>query len=263
MKPIWKGAIAFGLVNIPIRLYSGTETNELKTHLLWKKDMSRIRYQRVAESTGKEVPFDQIVKGYEVEDGQYVVLTDEELKEAAPEKSSTIDIQEFVNENEISSLYFEKPYYLEPDKGAAKAYALLREALEKSGKVGVAQFVLRNRESLCVLKPLDGGLVLNAMRFQSELRPMSELSLPSKEKLVPSEINLATQLIDGMTGTFDPAKYHDSYTEEVKKMVEAKAKGQKRAAPVAKPAKSNVIDLVAALQESLGTVKKGKKRTAA
>jgi DNA end-binding protein Ku len=135
--------------------------------------------------------------------------------------------------------------------------------LEKSGKVGVAQFVLRNRESLCVLKPLDGGLVLNAMRFQSELRPMSELSLPSKEKLVPSEINLATQLIDGMTGTFDPAKYHDSYTEEVKKMVEAKAKGQKRAAPVAKPAKSNVIDLVAALQESLGTVKKGKKRTAA
>jgi DNA end-binding protein Ku len=152
---------------------------------------------------------------------------------------------------------------LEPDKGAAKAYALLREALEKSGKVGVAQFVLRNRESLCVLKPLDGGLVLNAMRFQSELRPMSELSLPSKEKLVPSEINLATQLVDGMTGTFNPAKYHDSYTEEVKKMVEAKAKGQKRAAPVAKPAKSNVIDLVAALQESLGTVKKGKKRTAA
>ena len=152
---------------------------------------------------------------------------------------------------------------MEPDKGAAKAYALLREALEKSGKVGVAQFVLRNRESLCVLKPLDGGLVLNAMRFQSELRPMSELSLPSKEKLVPSEINLATQLVEGMTGTFDPAKYHDSYTEEVKKMVEAKAKGQKRAAPVAKPAKSNVIDLVAALQESLGTVKKGKKRTAA
>src|SRR5215469_4572087 len=190
MKSIWKGAISFGLVNIPIRLYSATERESVSFNMLHKTDLSRIHFKRVSDSTGKEVPYDEIVKGYEVEDGQYVVLTDEELKEAAPEKSSTIDIQEFVDENEISSLYFEKPYYLEPDKGAAKAYALLREALEKSGKVGVAQFVLRNRESLCVLKPLDGGLVLNAMRFQSELRPMSELSLPSKEKLVPSEINL-------------------------------------------------------------------------
>src|ERR1700730_13992402 len=186
MKPIWKGAIAFGLVNIPIRLYSGTETNELKTHLLWKKDHSRIRYQRIAESTGKEVPFDQIVKGYEVEDGQYVILTDEELKEAAPEKSSTIDIQEFVNEDEISSLYFEKPYYLEPDKGAAKAYALLREALARSGKVGVAQFVLRNRESLCVLKAQGNALTLNPLRFASEIRSADELRLPVNEKLVPA-----------------------------------------------------------------------------
>ena len=174
-----------------------------------------------------------------------------------------VDEEDSEDESEISNLYFEKPYYLEPDKGAAKAYALLREALAKSGKVGVAQFVLRNRESLCVLKPHGHGLVLNALRFADEIRSMDELSLPNKEKLSASEVSLATKLIEGMTGNFDPAKYKDTYTEEVKKLIEAKAKGQKRQAAPPKPAKSNVIDLVAALQESLGTVKKGKKRTAA
>jgi DNA end-binding protein Ku len=136
MKSIWKGSIAFGLVNIPVRLYSATESQSLASHMLHKKDLSRIRFQRVAESTGKEVPAEEIVKGYEVEKNQYVILADEELREVAPEKSTGIDIQEFVNEAEISSLYFEKPYYLEPDKGAGKAFALLREALMKTGKVG-------------------------------------------------------------------------------------------------------------------------------
>jgi DNA end-binding protein Ku len=263
MKSIWKGSVAFGLVNIPVRLYSATESQTLASNMLFKKDLSRIRFQRVAESTGKEVAADQIVKGYEVEDGQYVILSDEELREAAPERSIGIEIQEFVNESEISSLYFEKPYYLEPDKGAGKAYALLREALAKSGKVGIAQFVLRNRDSLCALKALDGVLVLNALRFQSEIRSLDELSLPITEKLSPSEVSLALKLIEGMTGKFDPSKYRDTYTEEVQKLIDAKAKGQKRQAAPQKPAKSNVIDLVAALQESLGTVKKGRKRTAA
>ena len=161
------------------------------------------------------------------------------------------------------SLYFEKPYYLEPDKGAGKAYALLREALAKSGKVGIAQFVMRNRESLCVLKPMGPGLVLNALRFASEIRSMEELSFPSNEKTLRSEVSLANKLIEGMAGKFDPVKYKDTYTEEVQKLIEAKAKGQKHQAPAPKAAKSNVIDLVAALQESLGSVKKGKKRTAA
>jgi len=263
MKSIWKGSIAFGLVNIPIRLYSATETVGIASHMLYKKDLSRIRFQRVAESTGKEVSAEEIVRGYEVEKGQYVILSDEELDEVAPAKSGGIEIQEFVSESEISSLYFEKPYYLEPDKGAGKAYALLREALAKSGKVGIAQFVLRNRESLCVLKPQGDGLVLNALRFAAEIRSMDELSLPSKEKLSASEVSLATKLIEGMAGKFDPATYKDTYTEEVQKLIEAKAKGQKRRAPPPKPAKSNVIDLVAALQESLGSVKKTKKRTAA
>ncbi|MEA3145765.1 MAG: end-binding protein Ku [Verrucomicrobiota bacterium] len=263
MKSIWKGAIAFGLVNIPVRLYSATESQSLASHLLYKKDNSRIRYQRVAESTGKEVPADEIVRGYEVEKDQYVILSDEELNEVAPEKSGVIEIQEFVDESEISTLYFEKPYYLEPDKGAGKAYSLLREALTKTGKVGVAQFVLRNRESLCVLKPQGPGLVLNALRFASEIRPMEELSLPLQEKTSPNEVSLATKLIEGMADKFDPAKYQDTYSQEVQKLIEAKAKGQKRRPAPPKAAKSNVIDLVAALQESLGTVKKGKKRTAA
>jgi DNA end-binding protein Ku len=263
MKSIWKGSIAFGLVNIPVRLYSATESQSLASHMLYKKDLSRIRFQRVAESTGKEVPADEIVKGYEVEKNQYVVLSDNELRNVAPEKSTGIEIQEFVGEAEISSLYFEKPYYLEPDKGAGKAFALLREALMKTGKIGVTQFVLRNRDSLCVLKPRGQGLVLNALRFADEIRPMDELSLPSNEKLSPSEIALATKLIEGMADSFNPAKYKDTYTGEVQKLIEAKAKGQKREAPAPKAAKSNVIDLVAALQESLGSVKKGKKRFAA
>jgi DNA end-binding protein Ku len=264
MRPVWKGSIAFGLVNIPVKLYSATESQSVASHLLHKKDLSRIRFQRVAESTGKEVSAEEIVRGYEVDKDQYVVISDEELAEVAPEKSASIEIQEFVVESEISSLYFEKPYYLEPDRGAGKAYSLLREALAKSGKVGIAQFVLRNRESLCALKPQGQGLVLNALRFAAEIRSMEELSLPTKEKLSPSEISLATKLIEGMTGNFDASKYKDTYSEEVQKLIEAKAKGQKRQAAPPKPAKSNVIDLVAALQESLGkTVKKGRKRTAA
>jgi DNA end-binding protein Ku len=263
MRPVWKGSIAFGLVNIPVKLYSATDTHSLASHMLYKKDLSRIRFQRVAESTGKEVSAEEIVRGYEVDKDQYVIISDDELAEVAPEKSASIEIQEFVVESEISSLYFEKPYYLEPDKGAGKAYALLREALTKSGKVGVAQFVLRNRESLCVLKPQDQGLVLNALRFAAEIRPMEELSLPTREKLSAGEVSLATKLIEGMTGNFDPSKYKDTYSEEVQKLIEAKAKGEKRQAAPPKPAKSNVIDLVAALQESLGTVKKGRKRTAA
>jgi DNA end-binding protein Ku len=256
MKSIWKGAISFGLVNIPVRLYSAVERESVAFHMLSKKDHSRIRFQRVSEASGKEVPYEEIVKGYELDDGGFIVVSDEELAEAAPEKSSAIDIQEFVDEAEISSLYFDKPYYLEPDKTAAKAYALLRDAMAKSRKVGISQFVLRNREHLCALKAMDEVLVLNALRFASEIRPASELSLPKKEKASQNELSLALQLIEGLTDKFDPKKYKDTYAEEVRKLIEAKAKGQKIKAP-AKPAPSTkVIDLTAALKESLKTPKK-------
>jgi DNA end-binding protein Ku len=262
MRAIWKGSIAFGLVHIPVNLYPATETQGISSNLLHKKDHSRIRYQRISEATGKEVPAEEIIRGYEVERNNFVVISDDELQEAAPEKSAAIEIQEFVNESQIPTLYFEKPYYLEPDKGAGKAYALLREALARSGKVGVAQFVLRNRENLCVLKAQDNGLTLNTLRFASEIRLMDELRLPVNEKLAPNEVNLAMKLIEGMTAYFDPAKYHDTYTEDVKKLIDAKAKGQKRHAPLPKPVRSNVIDIVAALQESLAQ-KKPRKRGAA
>src|ERR1700726_1831877 len=186
MRAIWKGSIAFGLVHIPVNLYPATESQSIGSNLLHKKDHSRIRYQRVSEATGQEVPAEEIVRAFEVERDNFVVISDDELKEAAPEKSAAIEIQEFVNESQIPTLYFEKPYYLEPDKGAGNAYALLREALARSGKVGVAQFVLRNRESLCVLKPQGEGLVLNALRFAADIRSMEELSLSSQEKISPN-----------------------------------------------------------------------------
>src|SRR6201987_1589102 len=195
MKSIWKGAISFGLVNIPIRLYSATERESVSFNMLHKTDLSRIHFKRVSESTGKEVPYDEIVKGYELEDGNYVVVSEEELKEASPEKSSTIDIHEFVSEDEIASYYFDTPYYLEPEKSAGKPYLLLRDALSKSKKVGISQFVLRNREHLCALKAMDEVLVLNALRFASEIRETSELSVPKNEKITQSEINLALKLI--------------------------------------------------------------------
>src|ERR1700744_6430343 len=186
MRAIWKGSIAFGLVHIPVNLYPATESQSISSNLLHKKDHSRIRYQRISEATGKEVSAEEIVRGFEVERDNFVVISDNELKEASPEKSVAIEIQEFVKEAQIPTLYFEKPYYLEPDKGAGKAYALLREALAKSGKVGVAQFVLRNRESLCVLKAQGNALTLNTLRFASEIRSADGLRLPD-EKLVPNE----------------------------------------------------------------------------
>ena len=262
MRSIWKGAISFGLVNIPVKLYSATDGEKLSFQMLYRKDLSRIRFKRVAESTDEEVPADQIVKGYELEDGKVVTLTDEELRDVSPEKSTGIDIQAFVSEHEIDSLYFDKPYYLEPDKGAAKAYTLLRDALTKSGKVGIAQFVLRNREHLCALKPYKDILVLNLLRFAEEIRDHSELVIPKDQKISANEVTLATRLIEGLTTAFDPSQWRDTYAQEVRKMIEAKAKGQKAKVPVRAPAAGKVVDLVAALQESLGSVKKGKKRAA-
>jgi DNA end-binding protein Ku len=262
MRSIWKGAISFGLVNIPVKLYSAVENEKLSFQMLYRKDLSRIRFKRVAESTGEEVAADQIVKGYELEDGKVVTLTDEELRDVSPEKSTGVDIQAFVSELEIDSLYFDRPYYLEPDKGAGKAYTLLRDALTKSGKVGIAQFVLRNREHLCALKPYKDILVLNLLRFAEEIRDHSELTIPKDQKISANEVTLATRLIEGLTTTFDPSQYRDTYTEEVRKMIESKAKGQKAKVPVRAPTAGKVVDLVAALQESLGSVKKGKKRAA-
>ncbi len=252
MRAIWTGAISFGLINIPIRLYSATATEEkIQFDMLHKKDLSPIRFARVCRSDGHEIPYDQIVKGYEYQKGDYIVLTDEDFKAAAPRKTKSIDILDFVKENEIDPIFYEKPYFLEPDKGAAKAYALLREALKKSKKVGVASFVLRNKEHLAVVKPYGKAIVLNQLRFNEELRNPEGLDLPESSQARTKEIDMALALIEQLSEPFNPEDYKDTYKQEIKKVIEAKAKGKKIKAKEKEPEPTDVVDLVAMLKASL------------
>ena len=194
MRPLWKGTIGFGLVTIPVKLYSAVQESELDLDMLDRKDQARIRFQRINEETGKEVPYERIVKAFDL-DGKYVLLDDKDFKAAAAEQTEVIAIKDFVKEEEVEGKYYEKPYYLAPDRGGARAYALLREALKKSGKVGVASFVMRTKEHPAVLQPDGAVLILNQMRFAQELRDVDELDLPKVEKVSPDEMKLAMQLI--------------------------------------------------------------------
>lgn len=191
MRAIWRGSLSFGLINIPVRLYSATQEHALTFDLLHKKDLSPIRYARICKADGKEIPYEDIVKGYEYQKGDYVVLVDEDFKRANVKKTKSIEMIEFTQESEVNPLYYEKPYYLEPDKGADKAYALLREALVKSKKVGIAKFVLHNREHLALIKPYGKLLILNQLRYADEIRQYHELHLPSKEVASSREIGMA------------------------------------------------------------------------
>ena len=226
MRPIWKGTIGFGLVSIPVRLFSATQQSELDLDMLDGKDKARIKFQRINEDTGKEVPYERIVRAFDLE-GRYIVLDDQDLKSAAIEKSEVITIHDFVKEAEVEGKYFEKPYYLEPDKGGARAYALLREALQKSGKVGIASFVMRTKEHPAMLQPDGPVLILNQLRYAEEVRPIDDLKLPKVEKASPAELKLAMQLIDQGAGTFDIKRYKDEYTAALMKMIKAKAKSGK------------------------------------
>ena len=253
MRAMWSGSISFGLVNIPVKLFSGSESNTLDLDMLRKSDLCPIKYLRVCKTDNKEVPYEEVVKGFEYTDGEYIVLTDKDFENASLEKTHLID---FVDEKEIDTRYFEKPYYLEPDKTGPKAYALLREALKRSGKVGIASYVLRNRGSLGVVKPLDDLLVLNEIRFQGEIRSASELKLPKGEGLREQEVELALSLIDQLTTKFDPAKYKDEYLEDLKKVIEQKAQGKRPKPQEKAPQPSKVIDMMALLKESLKQKKK-------
>lgn len=251
MRALWSGSISFGLVNIPVKLFSGSQSNTLDLDLLRKSDLCSIKYLKVCKDDNKEVPPAEIVKGYEYTNGEYVVLTDQDFENANVEKTHLIDILDFVDEREIDSRYFEKPYYLEPDKAGAKAYSLLREALKKSGKVGIASYVLRNRGAIGVIKPFDQLLVLNAIRYQEEIRGYDELNLPTSEKLRDQEIELALTLIQQLTAKFDPSKYRDTYKDDLQKIIEEKAQGIKAKPQKKKAEPSNVIDMMALLKESL------------
>ncbi len=251
MRSIWTGALSFGLVNIPIRLYSATAGRGLELDMLHKKDLSPIRYARVCRADGKEIPYEDIVKGYEYQKGDYVILTDEDFKKANVEKTKAIEIESFVKSADIDPIYFEKPYYLEPDKGAEKAYALLRESLKKSKKIGIARFVLRNREHLAAIRPDGKVLVLEQMRFDDDIRPVDDLKLPDAKKAGNKEIEIALALIDQLTEHFDPKKYKDTYTAELKKVIDAKAKGKPIKAKGREPQATEVADIMAMLKKSL------------
>ncbi len=256
MRAIWTGAIGFGLVNIPVKMYSATQSSTLDLDMLDKKDHSNIKFQRVSEKTGKEVAWENIVRGYKY-NGEYVVLTDEDFKKASPEKSKIISIEQFVDEADIDTIYYETPYYLEPEKTGAKAYALLRDALEKSGKVGLGTYVMRTKEVIGLIKPMDDILVLNKIRFAEEIRDHKELKV-TEAKSKPNELKMALALIDQLAGPFEIDKYKDTYSDQLMSLIEAKAKGKKITAPTMKVVHSKSRDLMEQLKASLNTNTKRK-----
>jgi DNA end-binding protein Ku len=253
-RAIWKGAISFGLVNIPVGLYSATRPgNEIKLRMLRDSDRSPIKYKRVAETDEKEVPWENIVKGYEYEKGEFIVLTPEDFEKVNVASNQTVDIREFVELSEIDPMFFDQPYFLAPEKGGDKAYALLREALEKSGRVGIAKVVIKTREHLAAVKPLGKALVLELMHFADELADPNELNLPN---VVPGkkELAMAEQLVSTMGEKWRPEKWKDEYREALMKLIEEKAAApgkEVRAPKTAGRKPTNVVDLVAVLQESL------------
>jgi DNA end-binding protein Ku len=251
MRSIWSGSISFGLVNIPVKLGSAIEsTKELDFDMLSKKDMAPIRYARIDTETGKEVAWKDIVKGYQYAKGKYVVITDEDFAKASPEKSKTIDLIQFVKEEEIDPIYYDKPYYITPDKGASKSYQLLLKALEESGTVGLAEFMLRNRMHICVIKPYNGVLLINQLRYDEEVREVPEVT--KSEKITQKEVQLAVKLIDQLTEKFDPAAFKDTYVAELKKVIKAKAAGKNiRIADEPKKPTGTVKDLMEELKKSL------------
>ncbi len=256
MRPIWTGAIGFGLVNIPVKLYSATESSTLDLDMLDKKDHSNIRFMRVNEKTGKEVEWANIVKGFKLPNDEYVVLTDKDFESASPKKTKTIEITDFVKEDQIESVYFETPYYLEPEKGGARAYALLREALTKTGKVAVASFVMRNRESLAVLRATEKVIILNRIRFYEEIRKPEDLSLPAKAEVKAGELKMAISLINSLTGNFNISRYKDTYSADLMKIIKAKSKGKQVKTTKLKVVHSKSKDLMSQLKASLSKRKK-------
>ncbi len=249
MRAIWTGAIGFGLVNIPVKLYSASQQSELDLDMLDKKDHSRIKFHRVNEQSGKEIAWANIVKGYKYK-GDYIILSDKDFEHASPKKSKFIEITDFILEKDVDSIYFETPYFLAPEKSGIKAFSLLREALKKSGKAGMGSFVLRSKEYLCMLRPYKHVIVLNRLRFAEEIRDPSELTTP-KEKPKPAEMKMALSLIDQLTNPFDIKKFKDTYTADLLKLIKAKANGKSIKLPPLKVSHRKGEDLMSQLKASI------------
>jgi len=257
MRALWKGAITFGLVTIPVSLFPATRREELKFRLLRASDQSPVNYKRVAEADGKEVPWDQIVKGYEYEKGKFVILKEEDFARVDVEATQTVDILNFVSIDDVDPLLFYKPYYLEVTKGGDKAYVLLRDALVDAGKIAIAKVVIRTRQHLAAVKPQKSGLMLELMHFPKELIDVSEFNEPAEKTVAKAEMQMAKKLIDSMTTDWDPSQYDDEYHEALEKLIEEKVQHPDETAP-APPKKrqaTKVIDLVSVLQESLAQSK--------
>ena len=266
MRAIWKGSISFGLVNIPIALYPATRKEELKFRLLRATDHSPVNYKRVAQADGKEVPWEQIVKGYEYEKGKFVVLNEKDFQRVDLEATQTVDIQDFVDIEEIDPMYFYKPYYLEPQKGGDKAYVLLREALADGKKVGIAKVVIKTRQYLAGVKAMKHALVLELMHFAEELADAEKLNVPKTLQPGKREMDMAKALVESMSAKWDPAKYHDDYREALLEVIEEKVESGGKEIdekPKKAPAPTKVIDLVAVLQQSLAKSQGTKKKPAA
>ncbi len=254
MRPLWTGALTFGLVNIPVRLHSAVQAKErVSFRLLHKKDLSPIKYDRVCQKEGESVPWKDIVKGYEYAKGKFVVLTDDDFKAAAIESSKTIEIMDFVAVDEVDPRYFETPYYVAPQKGGEKAYALLREAIKRTNMVGIGKITMRsNSLHLAGVRAVGDAIVLEIMRFGDELVDADDFNFPSDAGVRPQELQMAEQLVGNLSSSFDPSKYVDDYHENLMKIIKAKMKGKKIA--VAEPEEresTQVVDLMARLQESL------------
>jgi len=259
-RPIWSGVISFGLVSIPVGLYTATKEHEVSFHQFQRGTGDRIRYQRVNERTGKEVEYGEIVKGAEVGDSRYVMIDSDELDAIAPDRSRSLDIHTFVDRTEIDPVYFQKTYYLGPSSPeAAKAYALMRDALADSNRVAIGTLVMRGKEYLTAIRSDQDVLVLETMFFADEVRePKEQLDVPARAKAKPQELAMAMQLIDSMAGTWRPDDYRDTYTDRVKELISAKKKGEEVTVAEAAPEATNVVDLMSALQASVEAAKQGR-----
>ena len=263
-RAIWKGTISFGLISIPISLYPATQRDELKFRLLRKSDLSPVNYKRVSEHDGKEVPWDQIVKGYEYEKEKFVVIKEEDFNRVDVEATQTVDILNFVKLDEVNPLLFYKPYYMEVGKGGDKAYDLLREALESSGKIAIAKVVIKVRQHLAAIKPQGKGLMLELMHFPDEIRDVSEFKSPATKAIGKPEMKMALQLVESMSEKWNPENYKDEYREALEKMIEKKIEtGDAGPAPKKKKPTGNIIDLASVLQRSIQEVHKSGRKGAA
>ena len=259
-RPIWSGSISFGLVNVPVKLFSATSPKEVRFHMVHDKDGGRIQQKRVCSVDGEEVSWEHIVKGFEISKGRYVTVTKDELAAFNPKATRSIDIEDFVDLNQIDPIYYDHTYYLVPDRGAARPYALLREAMRKTGKVGVGQFVLRTKQYLAAVRPMEKALALSTMLYADEIVSVDELEgVPGAEaKPREKELHMAEQLVESLAAEFDPKKYKDTFREQVLALLERKAEGQEIVAePTEEEPRGKVVNLMDALAKSLAAARRG------